>query len=218
MKMSATTLCCTQLPRIDSPEPPARPIAAIDEIFAAAALPEDHPHAFRFPDRKAAAVDANIIRSPKITDKLRMKLNRKSIKSLHKALTQVDYDDDAQAMTSTEVFHHLGARCETAPTLPVPSACTQKLATKSRRFDSASGSASGDAVCLQNISTHELAVRSPATRSFEWLGAMLQRLASFPSSSLMDFLADLAPFQANLTKQTSQKLPGLSLIDIQPLL
>lgn len=100
-------LCCTHpQQRIDSPEPPPRPLASIDGIFAAAALPEDHPHALQFKDLKdkKPELDPSIVRSPGFTDKLRMQWRKRSVKSLSK---EKDYDDDAKAITSEEVLVEL---------------------------------------------------------------------------------------------------------------
>lgn len=103
--MSASNLCCNQpQQRIDSPEPPPRPIATIDGIFAAAALPEDHPHALKFPDRKPE-LDSNIIRSPNIASKIKSQFRRKSMRSLKKS---EEYDGEAHEMTSLEVLQTVG--------------------------------------------------------------------------------------------------------------
>lgn len=100
--MAASTFCCTQpQQRIDSPEPPSRPIATVDGIFAAAALPEDHPHALKFPDRKPE-VDASIVRSPNIANRIRLQFRKRSMKSLSH---EDDYDKDARQMSSQEVIH-----------------------------------------------------------------------------------------------------------------
>lgn len=99
--MSGPNLCCT-LPqqRIDSPEPPARPLGPIDAIFAAAALPEDHPHAFKVPERKVD-VDGGIVQSPNITSKIKMQFHRTSSKNLKE---DREYDHDARQMTLQEVL------------------------------------------------------------------------------------------------------------------
>ena len=102
--MSATNFCCTHpQQRIDTPEPPSRPLASIDGIFAAAALPEDHPHALKFPDRKPE-LDASIVRSPNLASKIKLQFRRKSMRNLSK---EKDYDDDAHQMTSQEVLHDI---------------------------------------------------------------------------------------------------------------
>lgn len=97
-------LCCIHpQQRIDSPEPPPRPLASIDGIFAAAALPEDHPHALQFKalKDKKPELDPAIVRSPGLADKLKMQFRKKSAKSLSK---EKEYDDDAKAITSREVL------------------------------------------------------------------------------------------------------------------
>ena len=102
-------LCCTHPQiRIDSREPPPRHLASIDGIFAAAALPEDHPHALQFKDlkEKKPELDPTIIRSPGFTDKLRMQWRKKSVKSLSK---EKEFDDDAKVITSQEVLVELHA-------------------------------------------------------------------------------------------------------------
>lgn len=96
-------LCCTHPEqRIDTPEPPSRPLASIDGIFAAAALPEDHPHALSFSHKKPQ-LDDSIVRSPGWGDKLRMQGlwgRKKSVKRLRK---EGEYDGDARVITSRDV-------------------------------------------------------------------------------------------------------------------
>ena len=103
--MAAPKQFCCMHPqqRIDSPEPPPRPLASIDGIFAAAALPEDHPHALQFKNmpEKKPELDATIVRSPGFTDKIKMQWRKKSVKSLSK---EKEYDEDAKAITSQEVL------------------------------------------------------------------------------------------------------------------
>lgn len=102
-------LCCMHpQQRIDSPEPPPRPLASIDGIFAAAALPEDHPHALHLPGLrdKKPELDLAIVRSPGLGEKLKMQFRRKSVRSLGR---ERGYDDDATALTSREVLVGLQA-------------------------------------------------------------------------------------------------------------
>ena len=117
MPPSSNNLCCMHpMTRTDSPEPPPRPLASLDGIFAAAALPEDHPHALRF-DKKAE-LDASIVRSPNIAEKIRAKLRRKSMGGLSEEGEKGEgdkddkvgslgretvYDGDARRITSGEV-------------------------------------------------------------------------------------------------------------------
>ena len=102
--MSATNFCCTHpQQRIDSPEPPARPLAAIDGIFAAAVLPPDHPHALKMLDRKPET-DPDIVKSPGIASKIKMQFRRRSMKNLGK---EKEYDQDAKQITSQEVLHEI---------------------------------------------------------------------------------------------------------------
>ena len=169
--MSATALCCKHPSRFDSPVPPARPHNTIDGIFAVAALAEDHPHAFRFLHRKASPIDASILCSPKLADKIKLKLTRKSTKSLRQALMQVVYDDDAQAMTSTEVVQYLRENSVTAPASPSCNAVNGHFG----RSGSVSHDAHDVAFQVQDGLTEEMVLRSPALRSFEWLGEILQR-------------------------------------------
>ena len=99
--MSASNFCCTHpQQRTDSPEPPPRPLASIDGIFAAAALPEDHPHALKFPEKKPE-LDASIFRSLNVANKIRLQFCKRSMKSLSK---EDDYDDDAHRVTSQKVL------------------------------------------------------------------------------------------------------------------
>lgn len=107
--------CCAHpQQRIDSPEPPPRPPITIDGIFAAAALPEDHPHALRFPEKSKSDVPTNIIRSPNIGTKIKSQFRRKSLKVLS---NDEQYDTDARLMTSTDAVHHVGHTSESE--LPV---------------------------------------------------------------------------------------------------
>lgn len=96
-------LCCTALDRSLSPPTPnarvARDIAnkrsldkantrkqrlsssdeiELNNIFVAASLPEDHPHAVKLSCRKPG-LDESIIRSPTLGSKLRKQLSRKSL-------------------------------------------------------------------------------------------------------------------------------------------
>lgn len=112
MEASKKQFCCTHpQQRIDSPEPPPRLLASMDDIFAAAALPEDHPHALQFKDlkEKKPELDASIVRSPGFADKLKMQWRKKSVRSLSK---DKEYDEDAKAITSQEVLVEL----DTVPT------------------------------------------------------------------------------------------------------
>ena len=102
--MSASNFCCTHpQQRIDTPEPPARPLANIDGIFAAAALPDDHPHALKLPDRKPG-MDPGIVKSPGIANKIKMQFRRRSLKSLSK---EREYDADATRITSRDVLQEI---------------------------------------------------------------------------------------------------------------
>jgi hypothetical protein len=102
--MSASTFCCTHpQQRTDSPEPPARPLASIDGLFAATLLPEDHPHALKMLDRKPET-DPRTVKSPGIASKIKMQFRRRSMKSLGK---EKEYDQDAQQITSQEVLHEI---------------------------------------------------------------------------------------------------------------
>ncbi|KAK3068450.1 hypothetical protein LTR53_013959 [Teratosphaeriaceae sp. CCFEE 6253] len=97
--------CCAHpQQRVDSPEPPSRPPLKIDGILAAAALPDCHPHALRFPDKKPE-LDSSIIRSPNLADKIKWHMRRKSTKALR---SDEEYDHDALPMTSTEVVNSVG--------------------------------------------------------------------------------------------------------------
>ncbi|KAK0783882.1 hypothetical protein LTR75_014010 [Friedmanniomyces endolithicus] len=60
----AHNFCCAHpQQRIDTPEPPSRPPLKIDGLLAAAALPEGHPHALKFPDKKPG-LDSSISGAP----------------------------------------------------------------------------------------------------------------------------------------------------------
>lgn len=104
MTATAATLCCSHPEeRIDSPEPPSRPLANLDGIFAAAALPEDHPHALRFPERKPE-LHGGIIRSPGFASKIKLQFQRKKSRMSLGVTEGMDYDGDAKNLTSPEVL------------------------------------------------------------------------------------------------------------------
>lgn len=66
-------------------------------------LPEDHPHGRHF---HLSPIDFNILKSPKIADKIKLKMGRKSSRTLRKELSQIldgPYNPDAHAMTSTSI-------------------------------------------------------------------------------------------------------------------
>ena len=104
--MSASmNLCCAHpQQRIDSPEPPPRIMAPIDGIFAAAALPQDHPHAMAFAHR-AADPNPNIIKSPTLGFKIKSQFRKRSTKTLSRELEQIS--NDAHPITSKEVLHQV---------------------------------------------------------------------------------------------------------------
>ncbi|KAK4575276.1 hypothetical protein LTR86_001128 [Recurvomyces mirabilis] len=98
----AHTFCCNHpQTRIDSPEPPARaPTIIIDGLLTAAALPEDHPHAFQFPDKKPAMA-GDILRSPSIATKIKSQLWRRS--SRVGSRSGDGCDEDAKDVSEAEV-------------------------------------------------------------------------------------------------------------------
>ena len=162
--MAAANFCCTHpQQRTDSPEPPARPLASIDGIFAAAALPEDHPDALNLPHRKPET-DSSIVRSPGIASKIKMQFRRKSMKSLSK---EKEYDEDAHRITSQEVLHEVSADDEGA--LPIED-------TQQHRFGSVMDltpniSPTSDAVTPQ--------IRTSILGSLEYLRPLIQRLVCY---------------------------------------
>ncbi|KAK0879579.1 hypothetical protein LTR87_006666 [Friedmanniomyces endolithicus] len=118
----AHNFCCAHpQQRIDTPEPPSRPPLKIDGLLAAAALPEGHPHALKFPDKKPG-LDSSIIRSPNIADKLKWQFRRKSTKALR---SDEEYDLDAQPLTSTEVVNYVGYTARELPALEMEPAMVQ---------------------------------------------------------------------------------------------
>lgn len=122
----AAHLCCTHPRQLESPTPPCRPPPGIDDaIFAVASLPADHPHALRLLPRRrhseAAREDGSILKSPRFADKVRLKLGKKSCKTLRVdgaddgveercgvALGSLPvsgrYDEDARVLGSEEVL------------------------------------------------------------------------------------------------------------------
>jgi hypothetical protein len=80
-------------------------------------LPEDHPHGKRL---HLSPVDFGILKSPRMADKIRLKMSKKSSRTLRKEMSRLaddPYDGDAHALTSTEVVH---AAAAAAATLPSP--------------------------------------------------------------------------------------------------
>ena len=159
----AHNFCCAYpQQRIDSPEPPSRPPLKIDGLLAAAALPEGHPHALRFPDKKPE-LDNSIIRSPNIADKIKWQFRRKSTKALR---NDGEYDLDARPMTSTEVVNSVGdvpveeESLETDQLLPLPE--PQSVRTSSRPAS------------LEDGQPHN-EVRDSVLKSLGWLRPMLER-------------------------------------------
>ena len=168
--MSAANFCCTHpQQRIDSPEPPARPLVAIDGIFAAAALPEDHPDALNLPHRKPET-DSSIVRSPGIASKIKMQFRRKSMKSLSK---EKEYDEDAHRITSQEVLHEVSADGEVG---------VQSERAQKHRFGSATDlgpnlSPRSDAGTPQ--------IRTSILGSLEYLRPLIQRSVYGHTSSVL---------------------------------
>jgi len=100
---SASDFCCPHPSRALSPTEPARPaIISLDGIFAVAALPEDHPHALKIPERRPGSKLAKtLIKSPSVVGKLKGQLRRRrTIKSLRAEV----YDEDARRIGSEEVL------------------------------------------------------------------------------------------------------------------
>lgn len=115
----AHRICCPrhQDRELISPEPPSRPRiemdGALDSALMLGMLPEDHPHGRRF---HLSPVDFNILRSPRIADKIKLKMGRKSSRTLRKQLSQImdgPYNTDAHAMTSNSIVAATGT-----PSLP----------------------------------------------------------------------------------------------------
>jgi len=104
--MSPNNFCCAfPHQRVDSPEPPSRLPTTIDGIFAAAALPEDHPHALRFPEKiEKPELNRGIVRSPSVADKIKSQFRRKSMNVLR---NEREYDGDARPLTSPEVINNV---------------------------------------------------------------------------------------------------------------
>lgn len=100
-----------------SPAEPARPaLTTLDGIFALAALPEDHPHTLKFPDRRPPKVNKSLIRSPSFANKFNLKgqlRRRATVKSLKAEV----YDGDARLVTSEEVVARLEGVGSLPPTL-----------------------------------------------------------------------------------------------------
>ena len=175
--MSASNFCCTHpQQRVDSPEPPARHLASLDGIFAAAALPEDHPHALKFADKKPE-LDPSIVRSPNFTSKIKLQFRRKSMKSLGK---EKDYDEDAHRITSREVLEDVEK---------VPSEDGDgRDAVNGRRFGST------DDLNIDVPGTGDTATpqfRTSLLRSLEYLKPLLQKSFLSLSGSSNAYRADV---------------------------
>lgn len=111
----ASHFCCTVPRHLHSPVPPARVPNASNSLFALAALPNDHPHAIKLalqrPQDEDGAVEA-IPKSPKVVDKVLLKLGRRSCWSLRSKGKETETvpvgrydgcDDDARVLSSPEV-------------------------------------------------------------------------------------------------------------------
>ncbi|KAH9817413.1 hypothetical protein Tdes44962_MAKER05537 [Teratosphaeria destructans] len=166
-------ICCAHPQRIDSPEPPARAPMSIDGIFAAAALPEDHPHALRLPHKKPELV-SGIVRSPGIAAKLKSQINRKSIKALR---SSDDYDKDNLAITSTEIVDQIlpcpqGER--DGKMLPIDSMILRKRQSHPRF---------GSVRTLTPVGKETYTdVRPSMARSLEWFKPLLHKPSDVQSS------------------------------------
>lgn len=118
-KMPPEICCITPSTRSLSPTPtePARPaLTTLDGIFALAALPEDHPHTLKFPDRRPPKANKSLIRSPSFANKFNLKgqlRRRATVKSLKAEV----YDGDARLVTSEEVVARLEGVGSLPPTL-----------------------------------------------------------------------------------------------------
>ncbi|KAF2771296.1 hypothetical protein EJ03DRAFT_381500 [Teratosphaeria nubilosa] len=167
-------ICCAHPQRIDSPEPPARAPVSIDGIFAAAALPEDHPHALRLLHKKPELV-SGIVRSPGIAAKLKSQINRKSIKALR---SSDDYDKDNLAMTSTEVVDQI-LPCapdeERGNMLPIDSMILRKRQSHPRF---------GSVMTLTPVGMETYTdVRPSVAKSLEWFKPLLHKPSDYVQSS-----------------------------------
>ncbi|KAK0300608.1 hypothetical protein LTR54_002036 [Friedmanniomyces endolithicus] len=158
----AHNFCCAHpQQRIDSPEPPSRPPLKIDGLLAAAALPEGHPHALKFPDKKPE-LDSSIIRSPNIADKLKWQFRRKSTKALR---SDEEYDLDAQPLTSTEVVNYVGYTAREPPALEMEPAMVQHTQPSVRMLSSPASPDDWE---------RRSEVRDSVFKSLAWLRPMLE--------------------------------------------
>ncbi|KAF2211591.1 hypothetical protein CERZMDRAFT_85365 [Cercospora zeae-maydis SCOH1-5] len=100
----AHRICCPSRRSEELSELPCRAPLALDGTLVFAFLPEDHPHGRRF---HLSPVDMGILKSPRIADKFRLKMSKKSSKTLRKELDRLaepPYNEDAHILTSTEVL------------------------------------------------------------------------------------------------------------------
>ncbi|PIB02164.1 hypothetical protein CB0940_00884 [Cercospora beticola] len=105
----AHRICCPSRRSEElTPELPCRAPMTLDGTLTFAFLPEDHPHGRRF---HLSPVDMGILKSPRITDKIRLKMSKKSSRTLKKELDRLaepPYNEDAHILTSTEVLEIAG--------------------------------------------------------------------------------------------------------------
>jgi len=161
----AHNFCCAHpQQRIDTPEPPSRPPLKIDGLLAAAALPEGHPRALKFPDKKPG-LDSSIIRSPNIADKLKWQFRRKSTKALR---SDEEYDLDAQPLTSTEVVNYVGYTARELPALEMEPAMVQHTPPSVRMLSTPASPDDWE---------RRSEVRDSVFKSLAWLRPMLERCA-----------------------------------------
>lgn len=161
----AHSLCCMHpQQRVDSPEPPSRAPLMLDGVLAAAALPEDHPHALRFPDKKPEMA-YSIVRSPGIASKLKSQFRRKSLQVLR---NDGLYDQDARPVTSLEVIDAVDGEKEENEAVEIMSLLVppQEQVRSLRR-------ASTPVPPSQRESQTD--VRMSVVRGLEWLSPMIER-------------------------------------------
>jgi hypothetical protein len=94
----------------DTPEP-CRPPITLDGTFTQGFLPQDHPHAMTGRRLLLSPVDF-IMKSPRIADKIKLKMSKKSTRTLRQELDRLSeshYSQDAHALTSTDVLDMTGS-------------------------------------------------------------------------------------------------------------
>lgn len=142
----------------DTPEP-CRPPITLDGTFTQGFLPQDHPHAMTGRRLMLSPVDF-IMKSPRIADKIKLKMSKKSTRTLRQELdrlTESHNTQDAHALTSNEVLDSTGSGTSDA----ARGAASNRVGCSSRTTDRF-GTEDGLSVGRLDINSPSIYSRSPS--------------------------------------------------------